>query len=510
MAVTTAAGAPPATPATRAGANAGAGAGAGALKRRREDSGADAGAGRGRKTAARQRAVSEALDLAAGAALATERPRGRAGASGAAGCGVTCREAEHAAMLKEMQRVSRTRRAGVIFTSGVPGVGKSLTTAAALSAAEAWARSERMPAPAVAWVNCMALRAPEAVWEQALAGLEPEQGAGPIEPHVAAARVRKRFNNRPPGQEKPLKPVAGKGAGGGRGGKHPQRMPVIVLDELDAMLRGAEGLASLCALFAMVTAPGAHGLIVGVANALDFAIHARDELRAAGIEPAEVVMPAYTAAELTTLLGARLGEEVAEGTEEDPDAPRFVPQALQLCARRVAAATGDMRRALQVCTAALERAQAQQATQLAAASGSGAPKKRLTVTVSHMAAALSAVLRDQSSSLVKKLPPQQQLLLAAVVRRVERNAAGPQCLVSELRDTYVQLCAAARLAPLAEPEMSTVISVLSDQGLVAIAGNSRAYRKQKVALRVPAEDIESALSNSRMLQGVAKGVGRAC
>ena len=118
----------------------------------------------------------------------------------------------------------------------------------------------------------------------------------------------------------------------------------------------------------------------------------------------------------------------------------------------MAAATGDMRRALQVCTAALERCRADE---------------RDTVTVGHMAAALSAVLKDASKSTVIGLPTQQQLLLAAMLRRC-KQANVARCTVSDLRETYVQLCARAHLTPLAEAEVSTVVSVLVDQGLVAI------------------------------------------
>jgi len=468
---------------------------------------------------------------------------------------VLCREREQTAICTELRRASQQRRAGVVFVCGVPGVGKSLTTATALSTCDAWARRERMPAPQVAWINCMALRTPNTVWKVALAALAPEAdvagGKAGVEPAAAQARVQWRFNNRPPGQEKVLKPCASKRDKRSQGSRAPPRMPVVVLDELDALLRGAEGLTTLCQLFAMATAPGAHGVIIGVANALDFAIHAREELRAAGIEPTEVVMPAYTAADLTVLLEARLGEMV--GSHDGSDSGecalspgvKFVKPALQLCARRVAAATGDMRRALQVCGAALGRAvgqvdqqapgaegsRRQQAKAVAVVTGDArqpqlptlwrrlADRKKavdtradppVTVTVGHMAAALSAVMRDTSSCMVKILPPQQQLLLAAVVRRVERNAAGSHCTVSELLETYTQLCKAARLPPLAESECATALGVLNDQALITFAGHARACRRQRVALRVPAEDVEAALRGSRSLKGVARSLGRIC
>ncbi len=127
--------------------------------------------------------------------------------------------------------------------------------------------------------------------------------------------------------------------------------------------------------------------------------------------------------------------------------PVFVPPALMLCARKVAAASGDMRRALEVCRKAIDHATAAAAAAdgggaaagNAGAAPSPAPATTNTSTLIGMKEVAAALARVNGAAgscstrvaALRDLPLQQQLVLCAarqVMARIERSLqAGGQC-----------------------------------------------------------------------------------
>ena len=122
---------------------------------------------------------------------------------------------------------------------------------------------------------------------------------------------------------------------------HHLSMVIILLDEMD-QLEYREA-AILYELFALPSLPHSRCILVGVSNAMNLTDKALPRLRARGWEPSLVRFTAYTSIQLKQLLCERVQKYDA-----------FELNALELCARKVSAQTGDMRKALRVCTDALQ------------------------------------------------------------------------------------------------------------------------------------------------------------
>jgi Cdc6-like AAA superfamily ATPase len=168
------------------------------------------------------------------------------------------------------------------------------------------------------------------------------------------------------------------------------------------------------------------------------------------------------------------------------------PAALQLCARRMAAASGDMRRCLGAVRGALEilaaeasaaaadldHDHASDAGQTAAAgdagsggvvagdrgtgaarcSGGASQLATTRVTVAHMAAALGQLLKSPVVDAIKGLPQHAQLVLCAALRL--QSCATKDATMAELEAAYLALCKKTSIRP--EPGFSSRCSTLSD------------------------------------------------
>ncbi|GJP57775.1 hypothetical protein CLOP_g17369 [Closterium sp. NIES-67] len=193
-------------------------------------------------------------------------------------------------------------------------------------------------------------------------------------------------------------------SGGGKGGR--KAMILVVADEVDQLVRGRD-CSALTHLFQL---PFSHALsrciLVGISNSIhliDSVLPHLSQLNSRGVSarPTLLPFPAYDRNQIYEILSQRL--QAAAGVQaEGAAAPRaaagegggresasvafsFEPMALHLCARKVAAASGDMRKALDITRMAVDvledelRAEQREVDVMEAASGAGPPDALPTV-----------------------------------------------------------------------------------------------------------------------------------
>jgi hypothetical protein len=147
-------------------------------------------------------------------------------------------------------------------------------------------------------------------------------------------------------------------------------------------------------------------------------VHSFPYLQRRGLRPAHIIFPAYKSADVADVLHQRLARLPG---------PAFDGNALELCARKVANGSGDMRRALEACALALdmlvqqvqqekEKVAEQQKEADEAAAAVVAPRPARLVGVRFMATALGRLTGGVGTagagvSAIRSLPPQQQLLM---------------------------------------------------------------------------------------------------
>ncbi|NXM82117.1 CDC6 protein, partial [Oenanthe oenanthe] len=228
------------------------------------------------------------------------------------------------------------RRPGSLYVSGAPGTGKTACLSRVLLDCKVCAVGLLWGWGAVGWdqcnvsiswqdelagsktvvLNCMALGSPQSVFP----ALAQHLGLP-----VATGRERIRSLE---------KHLTAQGP-----------MVLLVLDELDQL--ESKGQDVLYTLFEWPQLPSSRLVLVGLANALDLTDRSLARLGAhpAG-SPQLLHFPPYTKEQLTRILQERLGQVAGD--------PVLDSAALQFCARKVSAVSGDARKALDVCRRAVE------------------------------------------------------------------------------------------------------------------------------------------------------------
>ncbi|KAJ8717714.1 hypothetical protein PYW07_005644 [Mythimna separata] len=261
---------------------------------------------------------------------------------------------------------------GCMYISGVPGTGKTATVNSALK----YLKEEvDLPDFQLVEVNGMRIAEPRQAYVQIYKQLTGKS----VVWEQACALLEKRFTN--PG---------------------PRRTPTVLLvDELDALCtRRQDVLYSIMEWAAHNTALLT---VLAVANTMDLPERALAARVASRLGLTRLTFPPYTHTQLQNIVATRL---VGANVTAD---------AVQLIARKVAAVSGDARRALALCSRALELA------------GSGAAGLK-EVQQALGEAASSAAVRA-----IRNCSPAERLMLRAVAAEVERTGSDETTLSRALQ-----------------------------------------------------------------------------
>ncbi|NXS52442.1 CDC6 protein, partial [Brachypteracias leptosomus] len=221
------------------------------------------------------------------------------------------REREMGTIRQFLQQHVCGHQPGSLYISGPPGTGKT----ACLSRVLLDCKDELSGSKTIV-VNCMSLSSPQSVFPV----LAQELGLPSATSRDSVRRLEKQLTAKGP-------------------------MVLLVLDELDQL--ESKGQDVLYTLFEWPRLPNSRLVLVGLANALDLTDRGLSRLSAcpAG-SPRLLHFPPYTREQLSTILTDRLGQVAGD--------PVLDAAALQFCARKVSAVSGDARKALDVCRRAVE------------------------------------------------------------------------------------------------------------------------------------------------------------
>ncbi|KAK3819896.1 MAG: P-loop containing nucleoside triphosphate hydrolase protein, partial [Benniella sp.] len=280
-----------------------------------------------------------------------------------------------------------TAKSGSLYISGQPGTGKTALLKEIMYEMAPKLDAVKHDVKSV-FINCMTIQQPRAVYQRVMQELGRTLDSTKQDPVKAMEEL----------VLEPSKKVV---------------MYVVVLDEIDHLLTKNQDV--LYKLFEWCSIEGSRLVLFGIANALDMTDRFLPRLKARNCEPQLLNFNPYQVAEIQAIIMDRLVS--LEKTAKPSVVPLMQKTAIEFCARKVAAATGDLRKALDICRQTIEMVEAEVKKKDKQERQQQQLQSRVTVV--HVKKALASAFGSPAVQKMKALNVHQKIVLAVLVMKIQ-------------------------------------------------------------------------------------------
>lgn len=231
-----------------------------------------------------------------------------------------CRSTEFKTVYSSLSTAITDGTGTCIYISGTPGTGKTATVREVVAQLNSAVLAEEMDDFVFVEINGMKVTDPHQSYSLLWETLKGDR----VSPPHALDLLEQEFSN-----------------------PSPRRVPCVVLmDELDQLVSRNETV--MYNFFNWPALRHSHLIVLAVANTMDLPERTLSNKISSRLGLIRITFPGYTHTQLMEIIGSRL--ESVPGNIVDPDAVQFA-------SRKVAAVSGDARRALDICRRAVEIAE---------------------------------------------------------------------------------------------------------------------------------------------------------
>uniref|UniRef100_A0A8C6Y4E2 Cell division control protein n=1 Tax=Naja naja TaxID=35670 RepID=A0A8C6Y4E2_NAJNA len=279
-------------------------------------------------------------------------------------------------------------------------------------------------------------------------------------------------------------------------------MALVVLDEMDQL--DSKGQDVLYTVFEWPSLPNSRLILIGIANALDLTDRILPRLQTRPLcRPQLLNFSPYSKDQLASILQDRLkkvsGEQVLDSA------------AIQFCARKVSAFSGDARKALDICRRAIEIVESDVKTQsifkqMPASAADSAVLKR--VGLCHISQVISDVYGDRmatggSYGDASSFPLQQKILVCSLLLLAKQKNT-KEVNLGKLHEAYSRICQKQKVGPVDQSECLSLTALLESRGIVGLK-KAKEARLSKVFLKIEEKDVEHALKDGILVGSILAG-----
>ncbi|KAG9474135.1 hypothetical protein GDO78_004441 [Eleutherodactylus coqui] len=379
------------------------------------------------------------------------------------------RDQETASILSFLKKHVSSEKPGSLYISGAPGTGKTACLNKLLQE-----NKEVLKDCKTVYINCMSLRSSQAIFP-----FIAEEISGNGKPPLPGKDVVRQLE----------KLVTSKGP-----------MILLVLDELDQL--DSKGHDILYTVFEWPWLTNSRVVLIGIANALDLTDRILPRLQARSqCKPQLLNFSPYTKDQIVTILQDRLAQASGD--------PVLDNAAIQFCARKVSAVSGDARKALDICRRAVEivESDVRSQTVLKPRSECASPTKEAVpapvpkkVSLPHISRVISDVYGDKMSTGSETFPLQQKLVVCSLLLLTQQSKI-KEVAMGKLYDTYSKVCRKQQMGMVGQSECLSLCQLLETRGILGLK-RAKEARLTKVSLKIEERDIEHAFKDKVLIGNV--------
>ena len=427
-----------------------------------------------------------------------------------------CRNTEFDTVYAHLEASISTGSGACIYISGTPGTGKTATVREVISQLNASVQAEELDDFIFVEINGMKVTDPHQSYSLLWEALKGDR----VSPSHALGLLEREFDH-----------------------PSPRRVPCVVLmDELDQLVTKNQSV-----MYNFFNWPGLRHsrlIVLAVANTMDLPERTLSNKISSRLGLTRILFPGYTHEQLQEIIRSRLSH--VPDNIVDPDA-------IQFASRKVAAVSGDARRALDICRRAVEIAEAENIAAenplLATPSKSARRKEKNSaanvqqrpkvgkVTIATVKQAINEATSSPIQQYLKTLPLAAKLFLAALLARTRRSGIN-ECVLGDVVEEAKRLGLMAADNPnlhgflltdsaaragqvdgmslsikkgLKTGAVSRVVGMgfaaaeLVEAGVIGLEGGQRGERVRKVRLGVGDEEVKLALKDDVEVRGLGFG-----
>ncbi|KAJ2329796.1 Origin recognition complex, subunit 1 [Coemansia sp. RSA 2702] len=366
-----------------------------------------------------------------------------------------CREDEFSEIYSHLHAALEERTSMCMYISGVPGTGKTATVLEVMRALQESAGSGELPEFQFVELNGMKMTEPAQAYAQLWQAITGERATA-----KHAAQLLERHFSTP----------------------SPRRHTYVVLvDELDLLVTKSQSI--MYNFFDWPHRPHARLIVVAIANTMDLPERMLHHKVSSRLGLTRINFQPYAHQQLMAIVQSRLNGCLA-----------FDADAVELCARKISAVSGDARRALDVCRRAVELVELQWRHD-------GQPADMPLVTMMVIDRAVKEMYASGVVSFIQNASVQQKVFLVAL-RAAIRKAGVPEVALGDVAFVHRQLC---QMHQLQAPSYDQVARLCAQLGAArcVLAESSIMDVHQQVRLAVGDDDITVALRPDPLFAKIA-------
>lgn len=356
-----------------------------------------------------------------------------------------CREKEYREIYDFLEDKLFDDCGGCIYVSGVPGTGKTATTTAVVRSLQTVARTGDIPDFDFIEINGMRLTEPR----QAYVHIYRQITNKTVSWEHAYQLLDKRFNTTAPRR----------------------KMMILLVDELDMLCNKRQDV--VYNLLNWPTLGPAKLVVVTIANTMDLPERLLMGKVTSRLGLTRLTFQPYNFQQLQEIIAARI-----VGTET------FNKDAVQLVARKVAAVSGDARRALDICRRATEIAEANRP----------ADAEQYVVSIANVQQALAEMIASPKMQFIRSCTRYEKFWLQAVCAEIARTGVDEVTFNA----VYNQLEVITAFGGSYIPSVDQALAICTRLGAsrLLICEHGRKDLLMKILLNVSSDDVHFALNSN--------------